>query len=78
MKRFVGECGVFHNSTAGSVWQPARVAFQSLQIVPFKGGAGNPARQPGTGIFGRLQGDAARCSVNDHEPRSVHPDLIEF
>jgi len=44
----------------------------------FEGGAGNRARRPGTGISGRLQGDAARTGVNDHEPMTVRPDLIEF
>jgi len=44
----------------------ASVIIEMLQNIILVGGAGNPASQPGTGISGRLQGDAARSGVNDH------------
>jgi hypothetical protein len=54
------------------------VTIEMLQAIPLVGGAGNPASQPGTGISGRLQGDAARSGVNDHRPMTVRSYLIEF
>jgi hypothetical protein len=54
------------------------VTIEMLQNSLLVGGAGNPASQPGTGISGRLQGDAARSVVNDHRPMTVRPNLIEF
>jgi len=56
----------------------ASVTIEMLQAIPLVGGAGNPASQPGTGISGRLQGDAARSGVNDHRPMTVRSYLIEF
>jgi len=56
----------------------AGVTIEMLQAIPLVGGAGYPASQPGTGISGRLHGDAARSGVNDHRPITVRPNLIEF
>ena len=68
----------FPQFDGGKCLATARVAIESLQIALLKG-------VPVTVRVGRapaspagLQGDAARTGVNDHEPMTVRPDLIEF
>jgi hypothetical protein len=64
--------------SGGKCSATASVTIEMLQTIILVGGAGNPASQPGTGLSGRLHGDAARSDVNDHRPMTVRPNLIEF